>query len=281
MRERRAEIAKDTLNILASGYYINPSGEKILIADSLKNAIDASRIVTPEDFAYLFEELKNRDVDTAANTSVLVTNETSLQCAHRLVVKEKAEHVMLLNFASAKNPGGGFLGGSQAQEESIARSSGLYPCLLRQSRMYEANKRGPQGFYTDNMIYSPKVPVFKDDAGNLLKEPYVINMLSAPAVNKSAILQIQPQNVGQVLKVMDARIEKMLSVALHSGNRTLILGAWGCGVFGNDPVDISNLFYKHLINNRGFTGAFQKVIFAIPGSTNDRIYRTFCDRFGD
>jgi len=70
-----------------------------------------------------------------------------------------------LNFASAKNPGGGFLGGGSAQEESLARSSGLFPCINQMQQMYETNRAYRSCLYTDHMIYSPRVPVFRDDEG--------------------------------------------------------------------------------------------------------------------
>ncbi|MCP4113573.1 MAG: TIGR02452 family protein [Desulfobacteraceae bacterium] len=51
-------------------------------------------------------------------TVIEVTTESTLEAAHRLIKEYNCNHIACLNFASAKNPGGGFSSGSQAQEES-------------------------------------------------------------------------------------------------------------------------------------------------------------------
>src|SRR5262249_53317890 len=145
---------------------------------------------------------------------------------------------------SAKYPGGGFLGGARAQEESLARSSGLYPCIAQMRGMYEANKQFGSCLYTDHMIYSPRVPVFRDDEGGLLAQPYAVSFLTAPAVNAGAVKEHER---ALVEPTMFARMEKLLSVAVVRRQHTLVLGAWGCGVFKNDTARVAQAFRRHLV----------------------------------
>src|SRR6185312_12808515 len=100
-----------------------------------------------------------------------------------LVARECEPHVVALNFASAKNPGGGFLGGAKAQEEDLCRCSALYTCQLTQSAYYEVNRATSSMLYTDNIIYSPDVPFFRDDRLQLLDEPFTVSIITAPAPN--------------------------------------------------------------------------------------------------
>jgi uncharacterized protein (TIGR02452 family) len=97
-------------------------------------------------------------------------NGTSLASARTIAARGTTP--LVLNFASAKNPGGGFLNGARAQEESLARSSALYPCL-RKSGMYDHHRASGDCLYTDWMIVSPEVPVYRDDeTGALLGEAF-------------------------------------------------------------------------------------------------------------
>lgn len=110
--------------------------------------------------------------------------------------------MLALNFASARHPGGGFLGGSQAQEESLARASGLSPCLNQFQEMYDTNQRFSSCLYTDHMIYAPDVPVFRDDDDRLLEEPFLVSILTAPAVNAGAVRRNEPHHVQHIEPVM-------------------------------------------------------------------------------
>jgi uncharacterized protein (TIGR02452 family) len=117
------------------------------------------------------------------------------------------------------------------------------------------------------MIYTPRVPVFRDDEGNLLGRPYLVSFLTVPAVNLGALKeQERPLVAGTML----SRMEKMLSVALVQGHGTLVLGAWGCGAFRNDPALVAGWFHHHLVESPIFAGAFGQVVFAITDWSSDR-----------
>ncbi|HET8682864.1 MAG TPA: TIGR02452 family protein, partial [Micromonosporaceae bacterium] len=116
MRERWRAVARETVEIVARGSYVNGAGVEVSVGEQVGAAVAGTRLYLPED------ELAEPAV-TGGVPVVEVTNETSLSAARRL-----GEDVACLVFASARNPGGGFLNGAQAQEESIARASALYAC---------------------------------------------------------------------------------------------------------------------------------------------------------
>lgn len=221
---KRASLAKETVEIVNRGWYWVDGAGRVDIKSQVDACLAGTCLYRPEDF----ESLGKGRTSTNRATRFDVRNETTLTAARRLVVEQRANRTLVLNFASAKNPGGGFLGGSQAQEESLARSSALYASLQTQPDYYEENRACRTALYTDHMILSPKVPVFRNDDGDLLSEPYVVGMLTAPAVNAGAVKDNEAANVARVLPTMASRIEKLLAVAAGRGYDQLVLGAWGC-----------------------------------------------------
>lgn len=113
------------------------------------------------------------------------------------------------------------------------------------------------------MIYSPLVPVFRNDEDQLIDGHYLISIITSPAVNKGALLMNEPEYAISIETVMLNRIEKLLSVAVVNNQTTLILGAWGCGVFRNSTEDVAAWFAHHLLKNETFKNAFTRVVFAI------------------
>lgn len=260
-RQRRASLAKETLDIIEKGRYESPSGRVVEIAADLRAAISGTRLYCPSDFPH---ELANCGREAAApNISSEVTAETTLEAAQRLIAGDEHADILCLNFASAKNPGGGFRSGSQAQEESLARSSALYPCLMSMREMYDFNRNVGTTLYSDHMIYSPRVPVFRDGDGALLDEPYKVSFITTPAVNAGALKRNEPEKADLIRPAMKARLSKLLWVAAGHRQPTLILGAWGCGVFGNEPAMIADLFAEALGPGGPFHHCFQRIVYAV------------------
>ena len=271
-RSNRAGIAKETIAIVDRGWYEVDGFDRVEIRKQVDECLARTRLIRPTDHD------RPSDWDTANQgpTAFDVRNETTLNAAHRLVAERGLNNVLLLNFASAKNPGGGFLGGSQAQEESLARSSALYASLQTQPEYYETNRGCRTALYTDHMILSPGVPVFREDNGQLLAEPYTVGMLTSPAVNAGAVNDNEPANVEKILPTMASRIDKALAVALRHGYEHLVLGAWGCGVFRNDPKAIAKLFADALLGQGKYVDAFPSVTFAVlDGTKNESIASPF------
>lgn len=272
-RDRRAAIAQDTLAVIEHGRYRNGRGEQVVIADDLARAVAGIIHYTGAGLRALREA---QVIDTTVETRIDVTNESSLSAVRRLVTEERPD-VLCLNFASARNPGGGFLGGAEAQEENLAKSSGLYACLIAKMEMYQSNRAYDFCAYHDDMIYSPKVPVFRDDAYQYLDEPVLATFVTAPAVNRSAVSRNSPDRLYELEIIMPMRIELLLALARHHGHRSLVLGAWGCGVFGNHSAQMSGWFADAL--KGPFCNAFERVHFAVLDRHNDGTYAAFAERF--
>ncbi|MBB5826533.1 TIGR02452 family protein [Micromonospora carbonacea] len=264
MSGRLREIARQTVEIAESGRYRNGAGDDVGIGAAVRAAVAGTRHHLPD------EVLAVGDAEPGAGT-VEVTHESTLQAACRL-----GSGAACLVFASAKNPGGGFLGGAKAQEESIARSSALYPCLLAVPEFYAFHRGQRDLRYSDRIIYSPGVPVLRDDKGNLLDQPYTTSFLTAAAPNLGAILRNQPEHAADVPAVLARRARRVLEVAAAHGHRTMVLGAWGCGVFRNGPVTVAEAFADAL----RVVDRFDRVVFAIrDGLPGTPVYRTFVERF--
>nr|5ZDA_A Chain A, poly ADP-ribose glycohydrolase [Deinococcus radiodurans R1 = ATCC 13939 = DSM 20539] len=218
-----------------------------------------TRLFTPEQGEDLREALRRRR--GSFQTTCEVTSETTFAAARRL--REKASALAALNFASAKNPGGGFLGGAQAQEEDLCRGSGLYFSLTspQAEPYYAVNRQSHSALYTDHLIYSPQVPIFRDDAGQLLPAPVPVNIITAPAPNAGAVAQSRPEQLPQVLPTLRERARRVLGVAAWMEQTHLVLGAWGCGVFRNDPAGVARTF-RELLEGEA-QGAFEHVTFAV------------------
>ncbi|MVT40757.1 TIGR02452 family protein [Chitinophaga oryziterrae] len=260
-RNARVEIAQQTLDIMAAGHYINRRNKPVDISTDLAYAVENTVHYTPEDF----ENKQFARLDTQLNNEICkieVTPESTFAATRRLIVEEGQENVCCLNFASAKNPGGGFIKGAHSQEETLSRASGLYACQVNKMEMYQINRLHDSCLYTDHMLYSPLVPVFRDDNDQLLDEHYCVSIITSPAVNAGAVKMNEPEKVDHIPTVMFNRIEKLLLLAVAQQQSTLVLGAWGCGVFRNDTREVARWFAQHL-QRELFSKAFKRVVFAI------------------
>jgi uncharacterized protein (TIGR02452 family) len=242
-----AELGRETLSILERGAY-DKDGRTVPLKDQIRLSVERTTSHPPD------EVLSPRRGSLV--TRFEVTGETTLAASRRLY--REGALPLALNFASAKNPGGGFLGGAIAQEESLARSSALYACLSRQP-MYTHHRAQGGGWYTHWALFSPAVPVFRDDQGALLDEPWPCSFLTCAAVNAGVVREKE-----RIEPVMRERTLRVLAVAAHHGAETLVLGAWGCGVFKNDPAMVAGHFRDALTGP--FAGAFARVVFAVYGA---------------
>ncbi|GAB1545126.1 TIGR02452 family protein [Scytonema sp. NUACC21] len=276
---RRIAIAQNTLEILETGNYISPHGNHVDIARELEYCFDWTKCYNPERLSKIETEVLE-SVFPFSDTKFEVRNETTLMGAERIAKTGKFQKIGVLNFASAKNPGGGFLKGAQAQEESLARSSALYKSQLKCREYYDFHRAERSLLYSNWMIYSPSCPVFKNDDGTLLEHPYVVDFITSPAPNAGMIQKNQPQALGKIPEVLQSRTSKVLSLAANRGCDALILGAWGCGVFRNDPAMVAQIFADFLLAGGQFSGRFKSVIFSVLDSSKQQgTFTEFYKRF--
>jgi uncharacterized protein (TIGR02452 family) len=266
-------MAKESVAICEAGHYKPPSGGRVSIQEELGRAKAATVLYSSEQMPA--PQLAKR----SATTRFEVRNETTFNALSRLY-RVGHGHLACLNFASAKNPGGGFLNGSQAQEEALACASGLYPCLLTAREYYERNRANRSALYLDLAIFSPRVPFFRDDAGELLERPVFASVITAPAPNAGAIEQNEPGNLPKVTPTLKRRTELVLNIAVAHEVERLVLGAWGCGVFRNDPRIVAKTFAEFLKPAGQFAGAFAEVVFAVyDRSETLATYDAFAEQF--
>lgn len=196
-------------------------------------------------------------------TTFEITAETSTQAAERLAAGQ-APAIAVLNFASAKHPGGGYLTGATAQEEDLCRSSALYTTLLAARDFYKAHRESSDARYTHRVIWSPDVPVYRDNDYKLLAMPYLVSFITVAAPNLGPLIKGNARSLQHIPELLEERAARFLAVAAHHRARTLVLGAWGCGVFQNDPVVVARVFRDLLLSPKGlFYGTFEKIVFAI------------------
>eukprot|EP01126_Amoeba_proteus_P013222 TRINITY_DN1556_c0_g1_i6.p1 TRINITY_DN1556_c0_g1~~TRINITY_DN1556_c0_g1_i6.p1 ORF type:complete len:358 (-),score=71.98 TRINITY_DN1556_c0_g1_i6:85-1158(-) len=266
-KQRLKEVAKETLEILSTGVYT--------VSDQIVDIRIQQREAERNTILYGVGAFPHPALDDTVlckkvETSFQFLESTTLEAAIRLC--NEGSDPGVLNFASAKNPGGGFIKGSVAQEESLARNSGLYGCLTQPhvSKYYNDNKNDSSGIYTHNIIYSPSVPVFRDEISYELVQPTFISFITAPAVNFT-IAQKRVEDACHILNSMLERMDRVLAIAALNSHVQLVLGAWGCGVFGNDPNDVALMWRKFLVAGK-YQYTFEKIVFAVP---DERILERF------
>ena len=207
---------------------------------------------------------------------VTITKSRTLEAAMRLTQMHPGKRIAVLNFASATKPGGGVINGSSAQEESLCRCSTLYPALDSEylwRQYYHANRTAGNVLHTDACIYSPDIIVCKTDTNIperlLPKEWCKVDVISCAAPN----LRNQPSNLynpengtpvsilpKDLQKLHEQRARAILQVAAANRVDILVLGAFGCGAFRNDPAVVAKAYANVLQECRSY---FDLVEFAI------------------
>lgn len=291
-RKAARATAESTLAQIEQGSYRNAKGDSVDISAAIADCVKSSVLYDLDDEPQYSDDAHALPAESSSSVSdersatlkcvrIEVSDETTLACAERLATGT-SDRVCALNFASAKNPGGGFLGGARAQEESLARSSALYPCLTKhQSAFYDRHSAAARAksreslFYSERVQYASGVPVWKRDDGAVLDRPYLLDFVTAPAVNAGFVrgrlladagegaAKARAKVEAEISARMTRRIWRVLEICRLKGVHTLVLGAFGCGVFKNDLRTVAGIF-KGLMQTKRFSGAFDRVVFAVP-----------------
>lgn len=271
-RDINVTIFKDTEHLVRSND---------LIKESVCNSINKQMLIL-EKQELLIPSLEKFENDA----KVVVSKKRTYEAAKGY----KGQKVAVLNFASASNPGGGVTRGASAQEECLCRCSGLYFCLDVQEMwdgFYGPHRRAHNPTHNDDIIYTPGVIVFKTDTANpvLMKKEdwYGVDVITCAAPN----LRANPSNSyndgdgkimakvteKELLAIHEKRLRRILDVAVVKGVEVIILGAFGCGAFLNNP-EVVALAAKNV--TKEYRKAFKAIEFAVYCSPrDDRNYKTF------
>ncbi len=251
-RVQAARLGQSAVKASRQGFYRYQDRE-INWSPLVKRSINLKQSISPQD------RLPDPVQRPPTTTKIRVSNETTLGAAFRTY--DTGLNPIALNFASGINPGGGFLSGGRAQEEVLCRSSCLYSTLV-DDPMYASHLKRTRPDSTDWAIYSPEVPIFRTDNGEALDTPWLLTIVSCAAPYAPAIGQPESS------VLLEQRIIRVLSIAQAFGHKSLILGAWGCGAFGNDAQQTAISFRRALETE--FNGVFAEVVFAIADWSPER-----------
>lgn len=261
------QIIEGTLEIIKKREY-ELDGERICLPRKDYGQVevfspDAGRELLEWDITEAFGESLSK---------ISVINADSFQAAREL------ENPFVMNFANAHTPGGGFLLGANAQEEALCRCSTLYESISskKASEMYHYNNTHLSNVESDYMLLSPAVCVFRNEKFELLKEPVEMAVVTIPAPNRFGAAMFASGKT--IEETMLRRIRIMLRIAAKKGYRNLVLGAWGCGAFGNKPKEVSE-YFKRVLIEEAYGRCFDEVCFAVYGKTDGRNIQAFRETF--
>lgn len=180
---------------------------------------------------------------------VEVVADTTFSAARKYLRNgNKQKRVAVLNFANPHYAGGGVEHGAMAQEECLCRSSNLYPCLFAscaQAEYYQFHRNRADHLFTDRVVYTPNVVVFKDDqpVPQLLprEQWFRVDVLTCAAPYLGEPVHITPSDLKALFK---SRIREICRVAMEHQVTTVVFGAFGCGAFRNPPELVPGPFVK-------------------------------------
>ena len=257
MREQLTDIFRDTMYLCSS--------RKELKEDIQRSLANQSFIGEEEKLDLEAKPTKSGNVKVTMNRTLKAAGEY------------RGKRVCVLNFASARNPGGGVAKGASAQEECLCRISTLYPCLstgAMKAKFY-APHQYLDALYNDDMIYTPDITVFKSDTGTpgMLddRDWYGVDVISCAAPNKRGYRGRIKES--QLQEIFERRLERVALLAASKGCEVLILGAFGCGAFGNNPQTVAAASYKLVEKYRTFFDTIEFAVYCSPRDTSN--YKTF------
>ena len=260
---------------------ISVANETIRICEEAKYEVNGQTVIFPEGKYNEAEVITPQMGEDLLKTETVIP-EGAAMC--RIVIKNSDSYAaardhdkaLVMNFANAHNPGGGFRLGATAQEEALCRCSTLYSSITSKeaSEMYKYNNTHVSSVESDHMLISPEVLVFRDEKLDLLEQPFK----TAPAPNRYGAAMLASGE--KIKETFERRIRIILKAAAERGYRYPVLGAWGCGAFGNKPDQVAEYFRKAIIDEKlGYF--FDEICFAIYGNENGKNITAFRDVFGE
>lgn len=267
----RIGVFKNNQTIFSAWKYKAPSGKEISLGDRQK-LLDDTKVYRVafdvNDVPVCGEELRTACFD-----------EDCIVVAKNLI--DQGYNPAILNLADAYAACGFYNKGSNAQEESLCRATTLSQTLYQYYNKRWAAKAGVPlrehpAYPMDvrfGCIYSPGVTVFRDGQASgyaLREEPFRTSIISLAALNFRE--EDQPNNceykasdggfTEEGLGVMRDKISTIYRVALSNGHDSVVLGAFGCGVF-RLPADVVSGLFREILEDPEFRGKFRFICFAI------------------
>lgn len=216
--------------------------------DTLRLSKDMTDSITTEhDFDDIIQPSKIEGIES----NVYVINKDTVTVSTQL---SKIGKTCLLNMASNKRPGGGVENGAIAQEE----------CLFRCSNLSQTLSSDFYPILFNRCLYTKEAVFFKDFKYEYMS-PIKVDVITIPAINLNSNLIKSTDDTYE--SITKSKIRLMLSLAIKNDIKNIVLGAWGCGVFKNDPNTISTLFHEVLIDEN-YHRSFENVVFAIINDSN-------------
>ena len=284
--EYNRKVFIDTMKICNTNKYVQ---------EAIKESINVQSFITEKSNIYIkngksFNIKTNFNIKSEGN--IEFQDKTTIKAAlYYLKQTGYKKKIAILNFANWTDKGGGVTRGAVAQEEAICRCSTLYKNLIADnvSKFYESHNSKDNNnncICNDDIIYSPKVLILKDDtdSGNILtldlnyeenKQNFVSVITCAAPYNYNGKIFTDKD----IHKIHLSRGKRILDIALNNDIDIIILGAFGCGAFKNNPIAVSKA-YKEILINQNYQKYFEKVVFAIPDKNHPN-YKAFFATFND
>ena len=247
-RARLVSIFEDTISMI---------NKEVSLTEAIERSIAGTKFYSEQESPSVEKALGRK-------MTVSVTDHRTLQAAELMFARNPAKRVAVLNFASATTPGGGVTWGSSAQEECLCRCSTLYPVLDRENlweQYYNFHRSREDRLYTDACIYSPGIKVFKSDKSFPERIPegkwFDVDVITCAAPN---FRKIEPLPDNELFELHIKRGRKILDVALDNGAECLVLGAFGCGAFRNNPYVVAKVYARLM---KEYKDSFDEVEFAV------------------
>lgn len=275
-------MLQDTLKLCKKGQYL--LGGKPVSLKLTHQQLTYAYPFLPEEL----EKLAPRNKPEHQNPLYFCENCDSFSLARKmdqrwkLLYFQNPRKVLVLNLANPFTPGGGVRQGARAQEEDLCRKSSLLLSLESENAKayYEYNRRLNNWKSSDAIILSPDVEIIKDENGDLLEESIIVSVMSCAApIYSRRTEEPTPESYAALLR---SRIKAMLKCAAICGYESLVLGAFGCGAFGNDAKLVSDLFHEAIgqFQQEHEGSYFETISFAVLDRTPEQYnFSHFCRNF--
>lgn len=278
-------VLNQTLDALNTGYFLY-QGRIVQLKTDLARMREA-RVYLPDEVGRICDESALSQKPIHNRCKISCKNTDSFMMAREMLCDPETfaqgDRVLVLNYANPVNIGGGVRRGAKAQEEDLCRQSSLLLSLESEeaAAYYRYNRALHTMLGSDAMIISPNVEIIRDGKAEWLDETAVVSVLTcaAPYLRDG----LEGKTYDEYIAMMARRIRGMLCVAAREGYTHLVLGAWGCGAFGNDAKLIAQLFFEEI--ERIGRDHFKRIGFSVlckdPGQYNYRVFTSCFEKSDD